>query len=283
MSRFLQDVYGADRANQALAVLGGVTAPSYEAVSLYQAAHTLQPDPDVLLPGLVSPKEIPQRAADSESASMREGSNFDVSASQVRTPSVLTGLGDEPGGIEVSQVSEFFQDMDLLTRFQTLDADNGASLSFRTGESRPGSDGASEPVASSSGSTGMSTFLQQLVAKVEGAADDVSTDLNGSTQGAVRELIIEIGSDLSASVRMELQDNVAGVGRELAAQVINRAGIEPLETAAEPLLAVDYYGESAVVINGILDGIGQPIGSIALPQLGPLVADLKSEMAGFSA
>lgn len=282
MSRFLKDVYNVDRANQAFAVLGGATAPSYQAISLHNAEHMLEPGFGVLLPGLESVKEIFQRSSDSDSAFVGEKAIIDATASQVRSTNILNGLGDEPSGIDVSQVREVFQDMDLLTRFQTLDSDNGVSLSSGTGESRFGSDGG-EPVALSSGPTGMSSFLEQLVSKVEGAADDVSTDLDGSTQGAVRELILDIGSELSTSVRMELQENVAGVGRELAAQAIDRVGIEPLETAAEPLLAVDYYGESAGVINGILDGIGQPIGSIALPQLGPLVADLKSELAGFSA
>ena len=49
-------------------------------------------------------------------------------------------------------------------------------------------------------------------------------------------------------------------------------------------LAKEYSTEqSGHFVNGILDSIAQPIGSIALPQVGPFVADLKGELVGFAA
>ncbi|WP_130558195.1 hypothetical protein [Limnobacter thiooxidans] len=282
MSRFLQDVYGVDRLNQAVAVLGGATSPSYEAVSLHNDIGSLESALGLPLTGLESVNESHPNSSDLDAAFSNEKSIVEVASTQVRSGNMLNGLVDEPTGFGPGLLRQVPLDAELMTRFQTSDADNSALSGTQSNDTRGALDVGSEPAASSNSTNSMASFLEQLLAKVEAASSDVSTELDGSTQGAVRELVLELGSELSRSVRAELQDNVAGVGRELASQVIDRTGVDPLSSVTEPLLAIDYYGEFATLINGTLDSIGQPIGSISLPQIGPFVGDLKSELAGLA-
>ncbi len=86
---------------------------------------------------------------------------------------------------------------------------------------------------------------------------------------------------VGSGIREFLQENVAGVGRELVSSSIDATGVELLDPIAEPLLGVDYYAKSAEVLNGLLDAVAQPIGSIALPQVGPLLADPREELSAY--
>lgn len=282
MTKFLQDLYGPDRVNQAVAVLGGATAPSYEAVSLDRAENLLETGLGVLPSDYDAYVITPLRHADQDKPLGGDKSELDSTTSSSRTANPSNVFADEPTWFEPVAPQQVTPDVDLMTRFQTPDSDDFAPGTFLPVDPRGGA-AAAEPAALNTVTSSMPSFLEQLIAKVEEASSDFSTDLDGSTQGAVRELILEIGSDLSTTVRMELQDNVSGVGRELAARLLDEVNIDTLDAVAEPLLAIDYYGASASVINGILDSIAQPIGSIALPQVGPFVADLKGELMGSAA
>ncbi len=283
MTRFLQDVQYVDRLSQAVAVLGGTTSPSYEAVSLQNAESTVETALGISSVGSESLNGTNQHTVDLDSLLGGDRPTVEVAPAQVRNTNFSNGFTDEPIGLDASQLLQGSQDPELLTRFQTQDSDPTAPSATQPSESRLVADGTGESSATSSGSMSLSSFLDELVAQIEASSGDVSTEFSGSTQGAVRELVFEIGSELSTSVRQEFQDNLAGVGRELAEQVIDSVGIDPLSKAFEPLLAVDYYGESALVINGILDGIGQPIGSVSLPQVSPLTANFRNELTGLSA
>lgn len=283
MSKFLQNVYGADRANQAVALLGGATAPSYEALSLRRAENLSEADLGVLLSGPNAYIDSDLREADSNASFVGDKFELNGLVSSPRSASLSSLVVDEAAGLEPGSLAQASQDTDLVSRFQTSDSDDSAPVSFLPIDPRAGTDAVGESIVLSNDTSPMPSFLEQLVAKFEAVSGDISADLDGSRQGAVRELIFDVGSELSTLVRTELQDSVAGVGRELAAQAIGRVGIDPLETAVEPLLTVDYYGESAVVINETLGSIGQPIGSIALPQVGPFVASLMGELAALAA
>lgn len=282
MTKFLQDLYGPDRVNQAVALLGGATAPSYGAVSLDGAENLLETGLGVLPSDSDAYVTTPQRQADQDKSLGGDKSELDSATSSLRTAGPSNVFADEPTGFEPVAPQQVAPDVDLITRFQTPDSDDFAPGAFLPIDPRGGA-AAAEPVALNTVTSSVPSFLEQLILKVEEASRDISTDLDGGTQGAVRELIFEIGSDLSTTVRMGLQDNVSGMGRELAARLLDEVNIDTLDAAAAPLLAIDYYGASASVINGILDSIAQPIGSIALPQVGPFVADLKGELVGFAA
>jgi len=54
-----------------------------------------------------------------------------------------------------------------------------------------------------------------------------------------------------------------------------------LDPIADPLLSVDYYAKSGEVLNGVMDAVVQPIGSISAPRVGPLLADPREELSAY--
>ena len=97
---------------------------------------------------------------------------------------------------------------------------------------------------------------------LEASQAEFSGSFDGDRQSSIRDLIENFGSDTGSALRSALQDNVEGRGREFVADTFDASGLTLLEPIAEPVLAIDYYGESAVLINGALELGGDAVATV---------------------
>lgn len=281
MSGFTQNIYDADRSSQFIALIGGATAQSYEVVGLQAPRPSVVPDSSI--------EEYSVTDSSSDNASGR----VDIlnSFQEKDLPLALSLKQDAPATSQVFAQEEQTSAVDLIESFnisqpelmsryqdfeQSLDGFsvspefNGGTLNSVALDNLDG--GAENNTFS------LIDFLAEIVERAQSDQADFKNSFDGSRQGEIRNFIDFTGGELSSNIRSGLQDNVAGVPREALAEVVDSIGLDVLRAVADPVLAVDYYGESATLINDLLGAIAQPIGAFSLPQIGPLLADPQSEL-----
>lgn len=282
MNSFTNNIYGADRINQSVAVLGGATAQSYGAVGLSKPSFDTEHTPitqDQVTDNL--PEDQIQASPDNPVAAVKSVIDISGLFSVLNLPA--GPAFDEQFDTPVFSRADTTQDSELMSRFEAAETDLSAVPGLAAVQivGAGGGDADVDGPAANPGSTLLS-FLEQVIAQAEASQAEFNDSLDGDRQSSIRDLIDNVGSDTGGTLRTTLQDGVEGRGRELVADVIDASGLRLLEPAAEPVLAVDYYGESAVLINGALDLLVQPIGSFSLPPVGPTLANAQDELAVFA-
>lgn len=242
MNSFSNNIYGADRINQSIAVLGGATAQSYGAVGLSKpASHTEFYVALLDLETNVSVEDEAHASPDSASPVIKPFIDPSNLVSELRLPAVA--VLDEQFESPVFSRASAVQNSELMSRFDAEQTELPAGLGVaETQNSKAGDTDADAPVPNSSDS--LLSFIEQLIEQAQASSDEFNGSLDGGRQHTVRDLIEDLGS--------------------------------------EPVLAVDYFGESAASINGVLDLAVQPIGSLSLPPVGPILANPRDEVAGFA-
>lgn len=243
MNSFSNNIYGADRINQSIAVLGGATAQSYGAVGLSKpASHTEFYVALLDLEVNVSVEDEAHASPDSASPVIKPFIDLSTLVSELRLPAfaVLDEQFDSPVFSRASAV----QDSELMSRFDAEQTELPAGLGVgATQNSKAGdTDADAAPVPNSRDS--LLSFIEQVIEQAQTSSDEFNGSLDGGRQDTVPDLIEDLGG--------------------------------------EPVLAVDYFGESAALINGVLDLAVQPIGSLSLPPVGPILANPRDEVAGFA-
>lgn len=273
-----------DQTNQSIAILGGATAQSYGAVSL----NALPIVPDSQNADVGSPfANVTDTSIRSDSATISQTPEkffVDTSASFANVRTAASNLPEDLSESPDSFIESNIENPDLISRFESSALeDEGLPNVQQTVV--PGSTlNAEDPldVIEPGGSVfSLLDFIEQAIAQAEASQQEFGDTFDGSRQGEFRELLVDTGMALGSEIRDFLQENVAGVGRELLSDSIDATGVELLGSTAEPLLAIDYYAKSAEVLNGLMEAVGQPIGSISLPQLGPLLADPREELSAY--
>ena len=282
MSSFTNNIYGADRINQSFAILGGATAQSYGAVGLNKPSTDVESFSTVLDQVTNMPSEgLPSDSPLGVTSALNPLISSTSFASMLTLPSGMAS--DEQ--FESSQFSQTnaARDSELMSRFEAVEPELPASFGVLTAQTVMAGDVESiiEGASASTGST-LLDFLEQLISQAEASQAEFNGSLDGDRQSSIRDLIENVAGDTGSTLRATLQEGVEGRGRELVADAIDTSGLRLLEPFAEPVQAIDYYGESAVLINGTLDVLVQPIGSLSLPPVGPTFANTQDELAGFA-
>jgi hypothetical protein len=274
-----------DQTIQAIALLGGATAQSYGAVSLNVSQATLDSLP--LDPG-TPPSYLAHKNTRSDVEVTSQSSEkfvADTSApSLIARPSILNVM-EELSELPDTLLASDTQNPELMSRFEgAFQGEETGAVAQQIGLS-PGAplsaEESSEALTTNSAGFSLLDFIEQAIAQAEASQQEFDDTFDGSRQGEFRELIVDTGTGLGSGVREFLQENVAGSGRDLLSSSIDATGVEFLDSTADPLLNIDYYAKSAEVLNGLLDSVAQPIGSIVLPQLGPLLADPREELSAY--
>lgn len=282
MNSFINNIYSADRINQSVAVLGGATAQSYGAVGLRKPSF----DTENFSTVLDQVANIPAEGVTHDSHSRMSEAPNPVNSSS----SLLSSLNSSSGSAfdesfespDFSRTNEV-RDSELISRFEATETESPAAFGLSSAQTVTAVDTetSAEGGAVSAGST-LLGFLEQVIAQAEASQAEFSGSFDGDRQSSIRDLIENFGSDTGSALRSALQDNVEGRGREFVADTFDASGLTLLEPIAEPVLAIDYYGESAVLINGALDLVVQPIGSFSLPPVGPTLTNAQNELASFA-
>lgn len=282
MNSFINNIYSADRINQSVAVLGGATAQSYGAVGLRKPSF----DTENFSTVLDQVANIPAEGVTHDSHSRMSEAPNPVNSSS----SLLSSLNSSSGSAfdesfespDFSRTNEV-RDSELISRFEATETESPAAFGLSSAQTVTAvdTDTSAEGGAVSAGST-LLGFLEQVIAQAEASQAEFSGSFDGDRQSSIRDLIENFGSDTGSALRSALQDNVEGRGREFVADTFDASGLTLLEPIAEPVLAIDYYGESAVLINGALDLVVQPIGSFSLPPVGPTLTNAQNELASFA-
>lgn len=281
MSGFTQNIYDADRSSQSIALIGGATAQSYDVVGLQAPRSSVVPDLSI----------VEYFVTDSSSDNVSGSVDFLNSFQEKDLLSALPLKQDAPATSQVLAQEEQTSAVDLIDSFnisqpelmsryqdfeQTLDGFsvspefNGGTLNSVASDNL---DGGTE-----NNTFSLIDFLAEIVERAQSDQAEFETSFDGSRQGEIRDFIDFTGGELSSNIRSGLQDNVAGVPREALGEVVDSTGLDVLSAVTDPMLAVDYYGESAILINDLLGAIVQPIGAFSLPQIGPLLADPQNEL-----
>ena len=279
MSIFSHNINSVDRLNQATTLLGGATAQSHSAANGILAPQFLglenlsldwyisdvkesnvsrSLDLDKLLPN-ISQFEYPKFTFNESSAQQ----TFFETQSKL---SILINDETEP-------------DSDLLSRFQEFDE---VTVSVgNTGAFNQQDVAAGQLTQEAIGKDFLlSSFLAEIIEQAQKSRAEFDGAFDGDRQGAIREFLDSTGAALGTETRGILQDNFAGVGRGAADFALETLGIDLFDPLTNPLLATDYYGESAALINNLLDVLVQPIGSLSLPEIGPLIGNSRDELLG---
>lgn len=282
MNSFINNIYSADRINQSVAVLGGATAQSYGAVGLSKPSF----DTENFSTVLDQVANVPAEGVTHDSHSRMSQAPNPVNSSS----SLLSSLNSSSGSAfdesfespDFSRTNEV-RDSELISRFEATETESPAAFGLSSAQTVTAvdTDTSAEGGAVSAGST-LLGFLEQVIAQAEASQAEFSGSFDGDRQSSIRDLIENFGSDTGSALRSALQDNVEGRGREFVADTFDASGLTLLEPIAEPVLAIDYYGESAVLINGALDLVVQPIGSFSLPPVGPTLTNAQNELASFA-
>lgn len=282
MNSFINNIYSADRINQSVAVLGGATAQSYGAVGLSKPSF----DTENFSTVLDQVANVPAEGVTHDSHSRMSEAPNPVNSSS----SLLSSLNSSSGSAfdesfespDFSRTNEV-RDSELISRFEATETESPAAFGLSSAQTVTAVDTetSAEGGAVSAGST-LLGFLEQVIAQAEASQAEFSGSFDGDRQSSIRDLIENFGSDTGSALRSALQDNVEGRGREFVADTFDASGLTLLEPIAEPVLAIDYYGESAVLINGALDLVVQPIGSFSLPPVGPTLTNAQNELASFA-
>ncbi len=274
-----------DQTNQAIALLGGATAQSYNAVSLNASPVSLDSRQlDTGSPLSYLAEKNARSDIEIASQSLEKFVADTPAPSLVVRPSILNvaeELSERPDTLLATDT----QNPELMSRFEgAFQGEESGAVFQQTGSSPAASlsaDDSSDALTTNSAGFSLLDFIEQAIAQAEASQQEFDETFDGSRQGEFRELLVDAGTALGSGVREFLQENVAGVGRELVSSSIDAMGEEFLDSTADPLLNVDYYAKSAEVLNGLLDYAAQPIGSIALPQVGPLLADPREELSAY--
>jgi hypothetical protein len=270
--------------NQAVALLGGSTAQSYRTVSLNASPAAF----DVLntaasLPTSDLPNKSPRAEGDANTQAL-ERLIVDTSVQLVPVRLSALNIPEELSELPVSLAEPDTQNAELISRFQSIsqedESSTGVLQTVLTGNS-VGTDEVQESIATAGTGFSLLDFIEQTIAQAEASQQEFETTFDGSRQGEVRELLIDAGMELDSGVRGFLQDNIAGATRGVLSSAIDATGVELLDSIAGPALSIDFYAKSAEMLNGLIDTVAQPIGSIALPQAGPLLASPREELAAY--
>lgn len=273
-----------DQTNQAIALLGGATAQSYNVVSLNVSPATLDlqhADADL------SSSELTEKSPGihSEAASLSLEKLFvDTSAPLPTARPLPLSASEELNESSSGFVEPEVQNPELMSRFEGSSLDDEGSLGILQAgvlATTLGSDESAETMSTGSMTFSLLDFIEQAIAQAEASQQEFGETFDGSRQGEFRELLVDAGRELGSGVREFLQDNVAGTGRELLSSTIDATGVTLLDPIADPLLSVDYYAKSGEVLNGVMDAVVQPIGSISAPRVGPLLADPREELSAY--
>ncbi|WP_159568372.1 hypothetical protein [Limnobacter sp. 130] len=273
-----------DQTNHAVALLGGATAQSYSVVSLNTLSAALDvPDAGSGLAQLETTIKSIQSEVEYTSHAV-DKSFVDSSLGQQSNRFASLTMNDELSDLPSGFVGMGIQNPELMSRFDEFSVENESDFDAQQLES-PGAalspEDSSEGLASDVNGFSFFDFIEQAIAQAEASQQDFGDTFDGSRQGEFREFLVNTGMELDSGVRGFLQENVAGVGRDLLSSAIDATGVDVLDPVADPLLSVDYYAKSAEVLNSLMDAVAQPIGSIALPQLGPLLADPREELSAY--
>ncbi|WP_394673664.1 hypothetical protein [Limnobacter sp.] len=273
-----------DQTNHAVALLGGATAQSYSVVSLNALSAAL----DVANAGSgLAQLETTIKSIQSEveyTSQAVDNSFVDSSLGQQSNRFASLTMNDELSDLPSGFVGMGIQNPELMSRFDEFSVENESDFDAQQSD-LPGAalspEDSSESLASDVNGFSFFGFIEQAIAQAEASQQDFGDTFDGSRQGEFREFLVNTGMELDSGVRGFLQENVAGVGRDLLSSAIDATGVDVLDPVADPLLSVDYYAKSAEVLNGLMESVVQPIGSIALPQLGPLLADPREELSAY--
>lgn len=281
MSGFTQNIYDADRSSQSIALIGGATAQSYDVVGLQAPRSSVVPDLSTVKYFVTDSSSDNVSGRVDVLNSFQEKDLLLAPPLKQDAPATSQVLAQEEQTSAVDLIESFnISQPELMSRYQdfeqTLDGFsvspefNGGTLNSVASDNL---DGGTE-----NNTFSLIDFLAEIIERAQSDQAEFETSFDGSRQGEIRDFIDFTGGELSSNIRSGLQDNVAGVPREALGEVVDSTGLDVLSAVTDPVLAVDYYGESAILINDLLGAIVQPIGAFSLPQIGPLLADPQSEL-----
>ncbi len=270
--------------NQAVALLGGATGQSYRTVSLNASPAVFEVTSAGA--GMASSDLLRKSSgAHSEAGSQLPDkplpdTSVQFMSSKFLSMTVLEDQIEQPKGLIDSKT----QNSELMSRFENISF--GADSSTEVGQTAfpvvsTNADDGQELTAIAGNGFSLLDFIEQAIAQAEASQQQFETTFDGSRQGEFRELLVGLGTQSGAAVREFLQDNIAGSGRDLLSSTVDATGVDLLEPVVSPVLNIDYYARSAELLNGVIETVVQPIGSVAVPQLGPLLANPREELSAY--
>lgn len=280
MSGYINSIYSADRGNQAVALIGGATAQSYDAVGMQIQPPTLVPE----LPGTeyiasVSPADAATQKPDSSRQFIDNDAPDSLVVKQMQGVAGQV-FAQEEQTIPMALVEDQTNFVpELLSRYQNLEQPvDGLLNTPLTNVEVLSAEAATDDLADSSSDLfSLNDFLAEVIQQAQSSQAEFENSFDGSKQNEIRDFIDLTSGELASTLRTGLQENVAGVPRKALGEVVDVAGFDGLDFVTEPVFAIDYFGESAVVINELLGVVTQPIGAFALPSIGASLANPQDE------
>ncbi|HEX4857217.1 MAG TPA: hypothetical protein VFV28_10415 [Limnobacter sp.] len=265
-----------DQNNQAMMVLGGATAHSYRELGLGSSGRLLHPAVSILS---ISPQA--DAAGNTDTDSLSQESKPDLKSPDAFFPTVI-GEDETMLLTDESLVASVLMPADLIQKalpqapgfaasLPDGDPISSTSTGRVTGDQGLQSQAPDPSSLSSLSGAGFSLqdLLKQILQEVQTSQDDLPDTFDGSRQGALRDLIVDLGKGTGEGVREFFQENISGVARSTVVSLVDSADSPALSAASKPILQADYYNMISEPVNSMVDSVIQPIGSVSLPRLGP--------------
>lgn len=271
MNTLFQPVRKADWVNQSIGLVGGVTAQSYQSLGLLRPGHEIMA-PLFSSRGSDSPADATDLAAVSigdfhldifhhltgGSDNSNGGSVGAIDSTTAFDPDSQTASGTGAVGPVISS-----SPAESVFSSSLTDLSNAESLFQESVDSD----------LLSSASSSLFDLLQQTVDQTPAEQNSFADTFSGERQNALRAEIEEGGANVREFIADGIEERTGGRLQGEVNGLLESAGIQSDES-----LDVYAFGEQAV--SDVVDAVVQPIGSVALPMVGPGLVAIREDFVG---
>ncbi len=272
MTTLFQPSRDVDWFNQAISLVGGVTAQSYQSLGLLKpgqesATSALMSSDNGLFSDFFDAADVTHvespssgalilQADELEGASRLNMEVFEPLNSLDADAAQASGQGPFAFGSATSA-----SELDFSGLFSEL------MRSEAVGQDAIGSE------ASLLSNSSLFDLLQQAVEQTPAQKDAFAETFSGERQSALRAEIEEGGASFREFTADVIESQTGGRVQGEVSGLLESIGIESNDS-------VDVYGSSQQLVSDVVDAAVQPIGAVSLPMVGPSVVAIREEFFG---
>lgn len=277
MSSIYQSSRSIEATNQAMLLLGGLSAQSYRETGILRATGTAYRE---------------SLSLDEPSSAFLQNSEFltkDLLAPTKNllgpTLNALFAAGSSLLGAGVQEVSDLQAPLAVgaspaMPQRTDLPQQDPAFSDIATGSVAlpPSADAATQPSAIDSPDL-LSVFgvLEFLTEQIQTEPSTSAPALDGTNQEEARRQLGDGLRSVGEGLGSKLRDVFGGRIQDQSNALIDDLGIEPVSNATAPLSEVDYYNDSAAFLQSTFSSLG----SASIPRIGPLLDDPQAELTRY--
>jgi hypothetical protein len=268
MTMQFQPAKSVDWSNQAVSLIGGITAQSYQSLGFLKLAH----DTDLVSFSLGDNEQSLGSLYSKDS--LHQAVETDFFGSQGGRVEAVGRLNSEfvdvIGFLEANITEPAQSDTPTLGASPGSSELNFSGLFSELPESESsGQDAPTVDVFSSTASS-LLDLLQQTVDQTPAQRDAFADAFSGERQGALRSQLEDTGAGLREFFAQSIEEQTGGRLQGEVRSVLESFNLEQDDS-------VDFYATGQQLISDVVDAAVQPIGSVALPMVGPSLVAIREE------